>query len=134
MWEERSAELNTECKLLQTWNSSMRTCFIKLTKLKSGDGTHELMEKVRWILSHFDFLRAHITQHRGKQVGGQQAKLATSTTVNLPVSESEEDEEDNSQRSTPVPGTSTQQDTPPPPREASPVQETSQNPRPRQHH
>ncbi len=44
-----------------------------------------------------------------------QAKLVATTIVNPPVNESEEeDEEDNSQRSTPVLGTSSQQDNPQP--------------------
>ncbi len=86
----------------------MRTCFSKLMKLKSGDGTPKVMERDKWILNHFDFLRAHITHHRGKQVGCLQAKLAATTTVNSPAIESEEDEEDNSERSTPVPDTSSQ--------------------------
>ncbi len=73
------------------------------------------MERDRWILKHFNFLQAHITQ----------AKLATSTTVNPPASESEEDEEDNSQQTTPLPGTSSQQDIPKPSQSSTRTKSTS---------
>ncbi len=84
LWTEKSVGLNTECKLLQAWYSSMGTQFNKFTKLKSGYGTPELTEHDKWILCHFDFLRAHITHHRGRQVGGLQAKLAAASTVITP--------------------------------------------------
>ncbi len=92
----------------------MRTRFSKLTKRKSGDAIPELTEMDKWILNHFDFLRAHFTHHRAKKVCGMQAMLAATTTLNLTASESEEDEEDNSKRSTPDPGSFSQQDNPQP--------------------
>ncbi len=113
LWTEKSVGLNTECKLLQAWYSSMGTQFNKFTKLKSGYGTPELTEHDKWILCHFDFLRAHITHHRGRQVGGLQAKLAAASTVITPPASEESEEEEDSQKSTLVPGPSSSQDPPP---------------------
>ncbi len=77
-----------------------------------------------------DFLWAHIIRHKDKQVGGLQAKLATSITVNSLASESEEDEE-NSQKLLLSQGPPVSKTTP---RQASPVQESSQSPGPQQQH
>ena len=66
LWEKKAAELNLEPSILQTWYKSMRTRLSKLTKSKSGDGSREMTDRDKWILTRFEFLKKHICRLRSR--------------------------------------------------------------------
>ena len=55
---------------LHTWYKTVRTQFGKLSKRKSGDGSRELSDRDRWVLTSFDFLKTHIVRVTSRQAGG----------------------------------------------------------------
>lgn len=68
VWEEQADALSTEVdkitvEHLQGWFRSLRDCFTRLDKKKSGDGTPTLTEREKWIKQKFQFL-TRIVRHK----------------------------------------------------------------------
>ncbi len=65
LWEEKAAEFaNVDVDYLLGWYKSIRTCFVKLSKISSGSGAQVLMDRDAGILSKFGFLKTHISRQQ----------------------------------------------------------------------
>ncbi len=64
LWEEKAAEFaNVDVDYLLGWYKYIRTRFGKLSKILSGTGAQEFMDRDAGIFIKFGFLKSHISRH-----------------------------------------------------------------------
>ena len=80
LWDEFCKKNNLDKESCQTWYTTQRTQYGKLSAEKSGQGASEVSARNKWIVDNFVFLKDHIVRHTtAKSKFRKPAATATAT-------------------------------------------------------